>query len=40
MPEATQLESSIAALTASNPKVTAVDIAAMVDQSFVKNAGR
>ena len=38
MPEAAQIESNIEALSASNPKVKSVDAAAMVDQSFVKNA--
>jgi hypothetical protein len=40
MPQAAQLESNIAALSASNAKVTTVDVAAMVDPSFVKNAER
>ena len=38
MPEVAQIQSNIEALSASNPKVKSVDAAAMVDQSFVKNA--
>lgn len=38
MPEAAQIKGDVDALVTSNPKVKNVDIASMVDQSFVKNA--
>lgn len=38
MPEAAQIKSNVDALAASNPKVKTVDVASMVDQTFVKNA--
>lgn len=38
MPKAAGIEANIQPLLASNPKVKSVDAAAMVDQSFVKNA--
>jgi len=37
-PTTAQIESNIKALSASNPRVATVDVAAMIDQSFVKNA--
>ena len=38
IPEVAQIEGDIQALSISNPKVKNVDAAAMIDQSFVKNA--
>ena len=38
MPDTEQINSNIKALSASNPKVKTVNAAALVDQSFVKNA--
>lgn len=38
IPEVAQIEGDIQALAISNPKVKNVDAAAMIDQSFVKNA--
>jgi len=38
MPQAAELQADINALAASNPKVKTIDAAAMIDQSFVKNA--
>jgi len=38
MPQVAQLQSNIDALSAKNPKVKALDAAAMIDQSFVKTA--
>lgn len=36
VPDSTQVQSNLEALSASNPKVKSVDVAAMVDPSFVK----
>lgn len=38
MPKAAQLQANITDLSATNPKVKSVDIRAIIDQSFVKNA--
>lgn len=38
MPEEAQIKGDVDALVASNPKVKNLDIASMLDQSFVKNA--
>jgi hypothetical protein len=38
MPAAAQVQANIDSLAPSNPKVKDLDAAAMVDQSFVKNA--
>ena len=40
VPEEAQIKGDIDALVASNPKVKNVDVASMVDQSFVKNAAK
>jgi NitT/TauT family transport system substrate-binding protein len=40
MPEVSQIEANIAALSASNPKVATIDAATMIDQSFVEKAGK
>lgn len=40
VPQAAQVKSNIDALAAKNPKVKELDAATMVDQSFVKNAGK
>ena len=40
MPEVEQVESAKKALSATNPKVKTVDIAAMVDQNFVRKAAK
>jgi NitT/TauT family transport system substrate-binding protein len=39
-PQTAQIASNVEALAASNPKVKTVDVAAMVNQSFVRNAQR
>jgi hypothetical protein len=38
MPNVAQIKGDVDALVASNPKVKNIDIAGMVDQSFVENA--
>jgi ABC-type nitrate/sulfonate/bicarbonate transport system substrate-binding protein len=40
VPTTAQIESNIKALSASNPRVATVEVGTMIDQSFVKNAGK